>query len=119
MNVLESWIILLTIHDRAGSTAAIASVFSGRGIQLDSFLGFGGELGRGNASCGKVLISFRAFPERVAVICRVLESLSVVTRLQSYRNADCPEAIREAAEVLRAALGQEESADSSSAPSLT
>ncbi len=116
MNVLEPWVILLTILDRAGSTAAIASVFSGRGIQLDSFLGFGGEPGEGSTSCGRVLISFSAFPERVAVICRVLESLSVVTRLQSYRYADCPEAIREAAEILRTAMGQEESADPPSAP---
>jgi hypothetical protein len=109
MKHLEPWIILLTIVDRAGSTAAVASVFSGRGIQLDSFLGFGGEA---IASGGRVLISFRAFPERVAVICRVLESLSVVTRLESYRYSDCPAAIRQAAEALKVAMEQQQSGNS-------
>jgi hypothetical protein len=106
MQALERWIILLTILDRAGSTAAVASVFSGRGIQLDSFLGFGGESAKGEFSSGKVLISFRAFPERVAVICRVLESLSVVTKLESYQYADCPEEVLRAADTLKAAMEQ-------------
>lgn len=116
MTALESWVILLTILDRAGSTAAIASVFSGRGIQLDSFLGFGGESVKEGTSSGKVLISFRAFPERVAVICRVLESLSVVSSLRSYRYADCPEAILHAANALKAAI-EEESATQAPPPS--
>ena len=109
MKAPESWVILLTILDRAGSTAAIASVFSGRGIQLNSFLGFGGKSVKGKSSNGKVLICFSAFPERVAVICRVLASLSVVSHLESFQYADCPEAIRQATDTLKAALEQRDS----------
>lgn len=72
------WLLVLTTRDSAGDTAAIASVFSGRGIQIDSFIGFGSVHGEEGKHEGRIMLSFYAFEERCQSLCRVLESLEAV-----------------------------------------
>lgn len=72
------WLLVLTTRDHAGDTAAIASVFSGRGIQIDSFIGFGSVQREDGKHEGRIMITFYAFDERCQSLCRVLESLEAV-----------------------------------------
>lgn len=72
------WRVTLTTRDHAGDTAAIASVFSGRGIQIDSFIGFGGNPAADGASAGCIVVTFHAFEDRAHTLCRVLQSLEAV-----------------------------------------
>ena len=80
----QPWLVVLTTRDHAGDTAAIASVFSGRGLQIDSFIGFGAFTdAKGNRE-GKILLTFRAFGDRCQSLCRVLESLEAVSTVHCY-----------------------------------
>lgn len=86
----QLWLVVLTTRDHAGDTAAIASVFSGRGIQIDSFLGFGSNPVAGGQSQGRVMITFHAFAERFRSLCRVLASLEAVAEVRGFAEADIP-----------------------------
>ncbi len=78
------WLLVLATRDHAGDTAAIASVFSGRGIQIDSFIGFGSVSGVDDQHEGRIMITFYAFAERCQSLCRVLESLEAVITVRCY-----------------------------------
>lgn len=66
----QPWLVVLSTRDHAGDTAAIASVFSGRGLQIDSFIGFGAFDPADGGSAGKIMLTFRAFAERCHSLCR-------------------------------------------------
>ncbi|MDR3542620.1 MAG: hypothetical protein P4L69_16900 [Desulfosporosinus sp.] len=87
---MELWLVVLTTRDHAGDTAAIASVFSGRGLQIDSFIGFGGNSQASGGSLGRIMISFRAFEERCRSLCRVLSSLEAVVEVHCFAEANLP-----------------------------
>jgi acetolactate synthase small subunit len=89
-NEMRLWLAVLTTRDHAGDTAAIASVFSGRGIQIDSFIGFGGNPQVGGESEGRIMITFTAFEERSRTLCRVLESLEAVAEVRCFAETDIP-----------------------------
>jgi|GEM_PF-1910843 len=88
---MQLWLVVLTTRDHAGDTAAIASVFSGRGIQIDSFIGFGGNPRNDGESQGRILITFRAFEDRCRALCRVLASLEAVAAVRCFAESDIPE----------------------------
>lgn len=96
-NEMQLWLVVLTTRDHAGDTAAIASVFSGRGIQIDSFIGFGGNPQTGGESQGRILITFQAFEERCRTLCRVLASLEAVAAVRCFAEPDIPEDLMEKA----------------------
>lgn len=87
---MRLWLVVLTTRDHAGDTAAIASVFSGRGIQIDSFIGFGGNPQASGESQGRIMITFSAFEERSRTLCRVLASLEAVAEVHCFAEADIP-----------------------------
>ena len=89
-NEMRLWLAVLTTRDHAGDTAAIASVFSGRGIQIDSFIGFGGNPQASGESQGRIMITFSAFTERSRTLCRVLASLEAVAEVRCFAEADIP-----------------------------
>ena len=96
------WLVLLITRDHAGDTAAIASVFSGRGIQIDSFIGFGSIPGSDGGRQGRIMITFQAFRERCQSLCRVLESLEAVSAVRCFGPDQIPsELIRQARSVKR------------------
>lgn len=80
----QLWLVVLTTRDHAGDTAAIASVFSGRGIQIDSFIGFGSIPGADGNHEGRIMITFQAFGERCQSLCRVLASLEAVIAVRCF-----------------------------------
>lgn len=89
-NKMRLWLTVLTTRDHAGDSAAIASVFSGRGIQIDSFIGFGGNPQASGESQGRIMITFYAFEERSHTLCRILESLEAVAEVRCFAEADIP-----------------------------
>jgi len=89
-NKTSLWLVILTTRDHAGDTAAIASVFSGRGIQIDSFVGFGGNPQSGGRSQGRIMITFSAFAERCQALCRVLDSLEAVAEVRCFAEDEIP-----------------------------
>ncbi len=86
----QPWLVVLTTRDHAGDTAAIASVFSGRGLQIDSFIGFGAFDRADGGREGKIMLTFRAFTERCHSLCRILESLEAVTAVHCYGAEQIP-----------------------------
>ncbi len=72
------WLLVLTTRDHPGDTAAIASIFSGRGIQIDSFIGFGSIKTEDDSHEGRIMLTFYAYSERCQHLCRILESLEAV-----------------------------------------
>jgi len=86
----QLWLVVLTTRDHAGDTAAIASVFSGRGIQIDSFIGFGGNPQASGEPQGRIMITFRAFAERSRALCRVLDSLEAVAGVRCFAENEIP-----------------------------
>lgn len=101
---MQMWLVVLTTRDRAGDTAAIASVFSGRGIQIDSFIGFGGNPRADGGSQGRIMITFNAFEERCRTLCRVLASLEAVAAVRYYAESDSPQDLMKNAVIIKQLL---------------
>jgi hypothetical protein len=89
-DAMQMWLVVLTTRDHAGDTAAIASVFSGRGIQIDSFIGFGGNPQANGEPEGRIMITFGAFAERCRTLCRVLASLEAVAEVRCFAETEVP-----------------------------
>ena len=100
----QLWIVVITTNDRPGDTAAIASVFSGRGIQIDSFIGFGSTPGDKGRSQGRILITFSAFAERCQALCRILASLEAVDSVRSFAEHNFPAHLLHQAHALKQQL---------------
>ena len=105
----QPWLVVLSTRDHAGDTAAIASVFSRRGIQLDSFLGFGGNPQAGSESQGRIMLTFRAFAERCRTLCRVLASLEAVAEVRCFAEEETPTELMQQAQRLKRLLAATES----------
>lgn len=103
-NETQLWLVVLTTRDHAGDTAAIASVFSGRGIQIDSFIGFGGNPQASGEPQGRIMIGFRAFAERSRSLCRVLESLEAVAGVRCFAADEIPVNLADRAEAVKRLL---------------
>ncbi len=91
INEQSKWLLILSTLDRPGDTAAIASIFSGRGIQIDSFLGYGNNSTVEGESNGTIMIAFNAYPERKQMMCQLLESIQAVTNLTCYLYSEAPQ----------------------------
>lgn len=100
----QLWIVVIITNDRPGDTAAIASVFSGRGIQIDSFIGFGSTPGDKGRLQGRILITFSAFAGRCQALCRILASLETVIAVRSYAQHNIPPDLLRQAHALKQQL---------------
>lgn len=85
----EHWLFLIRTEDRPGAAAAIAMVFSGRGIQIESFIGYGDPACSPDRREGMIAITFHAFRPRMEVVRRVL------ARLEAVRSVDCHDYARD------------------------
>jgi len=72
------WLFLIETDDRPGAAAALAMVFSGRGIQIESFIGYGDPAYSAGRDTGIIVITFKAFRHRMEMVQRVLQRLEVV-----------------------------------------
>lgn len=100
----QPWLVVLSTRDHAGDTAAIASVFSGRGLQIDSFIGFGAFDPADGGSAGKIMLTFRAFAERCHSLCRILESLEAVTAVHCYGAEQIPTELLQQSRIIKELL---------------
>lgn len=103
----QRWLVVLTTRDHAGDTAAIASVFSGRGLQIDSFIGFGSFTRSDGGREGKILLTFRAFADRCHSLCRILESLEAVTTVHCYGAEQIPAELLEQTQAMKNLLADQ------------
>lgn len=101
INEQSKWLLILSTHDRPGDTAAIASIFSGRGIQIDSFLGYGNNSDFEGKSNGSIVITFNAYKERKQMMCQLLESIQTVISLTCYEYNDAPKELIETVSKLK------------------
>lgn len=85
----DHWLFLIRTEDRPGAAAAIAMVFSGRGIQIESFIGYGDPACAPDRREGMIAITFHAFRSRMEMVRRVL------ARLEAVRCVDCHDYARD------------------------
>jgi len=78
------WLFLMVTDDRPGAAAAIAGVFSGRGIQIESFIGYGDPAYSAGRSEGIIAITFFAFRHRMEMVRRIIQRLEVVHSVDCY-----------------------------------
>ena len=90
------WLLLIETEDRPGAAAAIAMVFSGRGIQIESFIGYGDPAYSAGRREGIIAITFLAFAHRMEMVRRVLQRLEAVRRVACYDYADDPHLVKTA-----------------------
>lgn len=109
------WLLLVHTEDRPGAAAAIAMVFSGRGIQIESLIGHGDPVYSAGRSEGVICIAFSAFAHRMEMVRRVLQRLEVVRRVACYDYLH-DERLVKTATVL---LSRTESGDDEPRPGLT
>lgn len=102
----QLWAVVVTTNDHPGDTAAIASVFSGRGLQIDSFIGFGSTPEETDQPQGRILITFYAFTGRCQALCRILESLEAVVGVQCSAENAMPANLLQQALVLKQHLSK-------------
>jgi hypothetical protein len=82
------WLFLIETDDRPGAAAALAMVFSGRGIQIESFIGYGDPVYSAGRDTGIIVITFKAFRHRMEMVQRVLQRLEVVHTVDCRDYAD-------------------------------
>jgi len=82
------WLFLIETDDRPGAAAALATVFSGRGIQIESFIGYGDPVDSADLDTGVIVITFKAFKHRMEMVQRVLQRLEVVHTVDCCDYAD-------------------------------
>jgi len=79
----ERWVFAIKAQDKPGALTAAASVFSTRGVSLETILGSGIALTE--AEEGRMVISFWASERKKDMLLRVLQCLSTVLQVQAYR----------------------------------
>jgi hypothetical protein len=84
------WLFAIRTEDRPGAAAAIAVVFSGRGVQIESFVGYGDPRYSAGRTEGVILITFAALRSRMEMVRRLLERLEVVRRVECHDYAEDP-----------------------------
>ena len=86
-------VLAIGLHDRPGAVHSVSEVFSGRGLQMETFYGVSDKLSAdGHASA---LILFHANPDRANLVSRILCRLSCV-RTAKLLAADDPKLVMSA-----------------------
>ena len=80
-NGIQRWAFRIESAHRPGVTHAIAAMFSGRGLQLDGFYGWGDELNPGDGERATIIIIFRSFESRMKQMSQMLRRLHHVQRV--------------------------------------
>ena len=82
----KRWLFVLTTEEKPGVAASVTAAFSGRGITIESFLGYGNSMPPENESRSLIMVIFRAFEQRMKTIQRALQRFEVVNSVTVY---DC------------------------------
>lgn len=80
----QHWLFMIRTEDRPGAAASITATFSGRGLQIESFVGMGDVGCYDRDTEGIVALTFLAIPQRMETVRRVLERLEQVRSVHVY-----------------------------------
>jgi hypothetical protein len=78
------WLFIVKTEDRPGAAASIAVPFSGRGIQIESFIGYGNARYYQELSEGIIAITFKTFKRRMEMVHRALLRLELVKEVHVF-----------------------------------
>ena len=79
---MERWVFVIKSQDQPGVLTTATSVFSNRGVSLETILGSGGSVT--GTEEGRFVLSFRASKRQQELLLRTLERLSAVKQVQVY-----------------------------------
>ena len=82
------WLFIVKTDDRPGAAASVAVAFSGRGLQIESFIGYGDINYHSKDTEGVIAITFKAFERHMRHVARVLTRLEQVRELDVYNYED-------------------------------
>jgi acetolactate synthase small subunit len=80
--VAERWVFVIKVHDKPGALAAIASVFSSRGVSVDTTLG-SSAAGMLDA-LSTIVLSFHATERKKETLLRIIARLQQVVHVEAY-----------------------------------
>ncbi|MEM9948511.1 MAG: hypothetical protein AAF810_20955 [Cyanobacteria bacterium P01_D01_bin.36] len=83
---LQRWMFVVCALNKPGTLTAAATVFSNRGVSLEGFLGSG--IDTSTVENGRLLFSFRATPQKQALLKRSLERLPTISEVSAYEYED-------------------------------
>jgi acetolactate synthase small subunit len=83
---LERWVFVVRALDKPGTLTATAAVFSHRGVSLETILGSG--IASTTTEDGRLILTFRATPQKQAMLLRSLERLTSVMQVSVYPYSD-------------------------------
>jgi len=78
----QRWVFVVRALDKPGTLTATAVVFSNRGVSLESILASG--IAPTTLEEGRLILIFRATPEKKELLHRTLERLSIIFRVDVY-----------------------------------
>ncbi len=78
----QRWVFVIKAQDKPGALTAAASVFSTRGVSLDTIAG--GQMTGTGVDGGRIVLSFRATQRKQDMLLRVVERLSAVLQVDCY-----------------------------------
>lgn len=82
----QRWVFVVRALDKPGTLTATAAVFSNRGVSLESILASG--IAPTTLENGRLILIFRATPEKKALLQRTLERLSMILQVEAYTYDD-------------------------------
>jgi len=82
----QRWMFVVCALNQPGTLTAAATVFSNRGVSLEGFLGSG--IDSSTVENGRLLFSFRATPQKQALLKRSLERLPTISKVEAYDYED-------------------------------
>ena len=78
----QRWVFVVKAQDKPGALTAAASVFSNRGVSLNTILGSG--MTPADAEGGRIILSFWANERKKDMLLRALQRLSSILQVQAY-----------------------------------
>jgi acetolactate synthase small subunit len=84
--VEQRWVLIVKSLNRPGVLAAAASVFSNRGVSLETVLGSG--IASTRTEDARFILGFRATERKQKMLLRALERLSTVLEINAYSYND-------------------------------
>lgn len=82
----QRWVFVVRALDKPGTLTATAAAFSNRGVSLESILASG--IAPTTLENGRLILIFRATPEKKDLLQRTLERLSIIFRVDAYTYDD-------------------------------
>ncbi len=78
----ERWVFVIKVHDKPGALTSIASVFSSRGVSVDTTLG--SSVVNIPDTPSTILLSFRATERKKETLLRTIARLQHVVQVEAY-----------------------------------